>query len=316
MKLLLVLFVALSLNATSLLRLHVSKNHTFLAFIDSLAQAKYVSTVPRTIYLSKYKNDLNKFIALHKEISKSFVKGCPTSNNFLNVLYIESLKYKTFAKFEQKIKSYKVRIGRSKLNKYFVYLHKLYPRFDKILWKKTYRGVLYRKNKLKKMMKEKHFDKMVDKILHFYNVKAKDVGTMEVAFYPISYGRRINAYSMGNIESIGIFVGRGQNLIWMLSATILHELEHTIYRKSKFVKKNFLNIRDKKRNRTINEVFATAIGAGWGYKELTGKYPTRNWYANKTYNKFGKMIYPKVSKYLNSGKKIDKEFAKYIKEIL
>jgi hypothetical protein len=165
-------------------------------------------------------------------------------------------------------------------------------------------------------MKDKHFNKLVDQILYFYGVKAKDVGVMNIAFYPISYGHRINAYSIGNVETIGIFVGRGQNLNWMLSATILHELEHTIYRKSKFVKKHFLSIKDKKLNRTINEVFATAIGAGWGYKKLTNRYPTRHWYANKVYDTNAKKLYPIVSKYLNNGKRIDNDIVKFIHKIL
>ena len=196
------------------------------------------------------------------------------------------------------------------------YLDKLYPRFEKIIWEKTSKGLIYRKNKLSKLMKQKNFDNIVRKILHFYGVKENDIGTIHVAFYPISYGRNINAYSMGNIESIGIFVGRSQNLIWTLSATILHEIAHTIYAKSNFVQKIFLTIKDKTRKKNINEVLATAIGAGWGYNSLINKYPTKAWYANKKYDKYGKMIYPKIKQYINNGRVIDKEFATYVKGLL
>ncbi len=165
-------------------------------------------------------------------------------------------------------------------------------------------------------METKQFNLKIEKVLNFYGVKKVDMGVMDIAFYPISYGNNINAYSMGNIESIGIFVGRSQDLIWMLSATILHELAHSIYRKSKFVQKNFLNIKDKKRNRTINEVMATAIGAGWGYNILTNKYPVKLWYNNKDYDKYGKMVYPTVKDYINNNKLIDEEFAIYIKGLL
>ena len=315
-KLFVIFCITLSLNGSELLKLYVNKNHTFITFIESLSEARYVSIVPKRIYLSKYKNDIEKFVNLHKKISKARINKYKGTKSLLSAMYIESLKYKKFSGFEKSIRSYKIGLKQSDINKYFNYLHKLYPRFEKIIWKKTSRGVIYRKNKLEKMMKEKNFDKLVNKILHFYNVKAKDVGVMNVAFYPIAYGKRINAYSIGNTESIGIFVGKSQNLNWMLSSTILHELEHTIYRKSKFVQNNFLNIKDKKRNTTINEVFATAIGAGWGYKNLTGIYPVRSWYANKTYNKFGKKIYPMITEYLDNGKKIDKKFARFIKSIL
>ena len=309
-------FIFVNLNANELIKLHVNKNHTFLTFIESISDAPYVSKVPKSIYLSKYKNDIAKFVELHKKISKSAIKKHPKTRSLLKALYLESLKYESFEKFEKRIKSFEVGIGKPALKKYFIYLNKLYPRFEKILWKKTYKGVLYRKNKLKKLMKMKKFNDMIERVLEFYDVKKSEIGVMDVAFYPISYGSNINSYSMGNIESIGIFVGRSQNLNWMLSATILHELAHSIYRKSKFVQNNFLNIKDKKRNRTINEVFATAIGAGWGYNKLTNKYPLRLWYNNKVYDKYAKEIYPKIKEYIDNDKVIDKKFATYIKGLL
>lgn len=311
-----IIFVIVNLNASELIRLHVNKNHAFLTFVESISGLKYVSSVPKTIYLSKYKNDIEKFVELHQQISKSTIKKHPNTKNLLRALYLESLKHKSFTAFEKKIKSFEVGIGQVSLNKYFRYLNKLYPRFETVLWNKTYKGLIYRKNKLEKIMKTKEFDLKIKKVLNFYDVKENEIGVMDIAFYPISYGSNINAYSMGNIESIGIFVGRSQDLIWILSSTILHELAHSIYRKSKFVKKNFLNIKDKKRNRTINEVMATAIGAGWGYNSLTDKYPVKLWYNNKKYDKFGKIIYPKVKEYIDNNKVIDKEFAIYIKGLL
>jgi hypothetical protein len=315
-RILILLLLIINLNAKDLIKLHVNKNHTFLTFVESLSDASYVSKVPKRIYLSKYKNDIAKFVELHKQISKTRIKKHPNTNNLLKALYFESLRYKTFKEFESKIKSFEVGIDTKSLDKYFRYLNKLYPRFEKILWNKTHKGLLYRKNKLKKLMKMKKFNQMIENVLKFYDVKKSEIGVMDVAFYPISYGSNINAYSMGNIESIGIFVGKSQNLNWMLSSTILHELAHSIYRKSKFVQQNFLNIKDQKRNRTINEVFATAIGAGWGYNKLTKKYPLRLWYNNKVYDKYAKIIYPEIKKYIDSGRVIDKEFATYIKGLL
>ena len=310
------IFFILNVNASELIKLHVNKNHTFLTFVESLSGLKYVSTVPKTMYLSKYKNDIEKFVELHHEISQSSIKNHPNTKNLLRALYIESLKYTSFATFEKKIKGFTVGIGHVKLNKYFNYLNKLHPRFEKILWNKTYKGLIYRKKKLEKIMKVKQFDLKIKKVLNFYGVRKEDIGVMDIAFYPISYGNNINAYSMGNIESIGIFVGKSQDFIWMLSSTILHELSHSIYGKSEFVKKNFLNLKDKKRKRTINEVMATAIGAGWGYNSLTNKYPVKSWYNNKDYDKYGKIIYPKVKNYIDNNKVIDKEFAIYIKGLL
>jgi hypothetical protein len=308
--------VIININANELIKLHVNKNHNFITFIESLSGANYVSSVPKSIYLSKYKNDIKKFINLHKIISKAKIYKYSKTKNFLEAMYIESLNYKSFKEFENKLKSFTISVKYEERNRYFLYLNKLYPRFEKILWKKTYKGIIYRKNKLAKLMKDKKFNNIIKKILFFYDVKVDEIDIMDIAFYPISYGNNINAYSIGNIESIGIFVGKFQDLNWMLGATILHELAHSIYRKSNFVQNNFLNIKDKKRNTTINEVFATAIGAGWGYHQLTKKYAVKQWYNNKTYNKFAKEIYPKIKKYIDNKKKIDKKFAVYIKGLL
>jgi len=313
---LLVFMFSININATDLITLHVSKNHIFLTFIESIAGTSYVSSVPKDIYLSKYKNDIQNFTNLHKEISKSTILKYDKTKNLLRALYIESLKNNTYKEFSNKIKTFEVGVGKTKLRKYFKYLDKLYPRFEKLIWEKTSKGLIYRKNKLSKLMKQKNFDNIVRKILHFYGVKEKDIGTINVAFYPISYGRNVNAYSMGNIESIGIFVGRSQNLIWTMSATILHEIAHTIYAKSNFVQKNFLTIKDKTRKKTINEVLATAIGAGWGYNSLINKYQTKAWYANEKYDKYGKKLYPKIKQYINNGRVIDKELATYIEGLL
>ena len=316
LKILLLFVLCIQLNAKDLVKLHINKNHIFLTFVESISGVRYVSKVPKRIYLSKYKNDIKNFVKLHKKISRSSIKKYPHTRSLLEAFYFESIKHENFSDFENSIKSYKVGIGKKDLNKYFSYLHKLYPRFEKIIWNKTYKSLLYKKSKLKKLMKSKHFETKLHKVLKFYGVKKSDIGVMDIAFYPISYGNNINAYSIGNIESIGMFVGRSQDLTWLLSATILHELSHSIYRKSKFVQRNFANLKDKKRKRTINEVLATAIGAGWGYHSFTNKYPVRLWYNNKIYDKFGKLVYPKVKYYIDNDKVIDKEFGQYIKGLL
>ena len=103
---------SLSLFGTNLLKLQVNKNHTFLTFVESLAKKKYVSNVPRRIYLSQYKNDIAIFVKLHNEIAKSNIKEYKKSKNLLQAMYIESLNYKSFDKFEKKIKTIKLELGK------------------------------------------------------------------------------------------------------------------------------------------------------------------------------------------------------------
>ncbi len=219
-------------------------------------------------------------------------------------------------KFKESILKFKTTINRKQVKKYFKYLAKLMPIYEKLIWNKTYRKVKYRKQKLQKIMNNVKFDKLILKVASFYGVKRKDIPMMHIAFYPISYGNNINAYSIKNIETIGIFPNKPQSLTWLLSATILHEIAHTIYRKSKLVKQNILNIKNKKTKTTINEVLATSIGAGWGYNKITNKYANKSWYNNKIYNDVAKDIYPKLKRYIDTNKKIDKKLIKYIKELI
>ncbi len=276
----------------------------------------YVSTVPKQIYLKKYKNDIGAFISLHNRVSKSRIYKYPKTKSLLEALYIESLKYNTLKEFKSNILRYKTTLKQKDLNKYFKYLFKLLPRYEKIIWNKTYKKIHYKKKKLEKMMKDSSFNDLIIQVALFYGVKKKDIPQMDIAFYPISYGNNINAYSIKHIETIGIFPNKPQSLSWLLSATILHEISHTIYRNSKIIKNNFLNIKNKERNTTINEVFATAMGAGWGYNKITNKIAKKPWYNNKTYDKYAKKIYPKLKRYLDNDKIIDKAFILYIKELL
>ena len=121
---------------------------------------------------------------------------------------------------------------------------------------------------------------------------------------------------MKNLETVGVLVNRKQNLRWLMSATILREISHTIYFKSQILNKSF-NIKEKKKKLLIIEGFATAVGAGWGYNKLTSKDPKKLiWYNNKSYDRFAKKIYPKLKIYLDKNKKIDKKFIIYIKGLL
>ncbi len=287
-----------------------------MTFAESLSGSTYASSIPKQIYQKKYKSDISKFVLLHKKASKSAIYGYLQTNSLLEALYMESLKYNSLNEFKRNILKYKTSLGKINFKKYFIYLSKLMPRYEKLIWNKTYKKIKYRKKKLEKIMKDSNFNDLIIKVASFYGVKKDDIKKMDIAFYPISYGNRINAYSIKHIETIGIFVNQRQSLSWLLSATILHEISHSIYRQSNIMQNNFLNIKDKQRNTTINEVFATAIGAGWGYNKITNKNAIKPWYNNKTYDKYSKIIYPKLKIYLDNDKIIDDEFIKYIKDLL
>ena len=110
-----------------------------------------------------------------------------------------------------------------------------------------------------------------------------------------------------------MLVNKNNSLKWLLSATIMHEISHSIYFKSEIIKNNF-DIKDKKKNLLLLEGMATSIGAGWTYKMINKKVnKSLSWYNNKKYDAMAKQIYPMMDKYLSNEKKIDNEFITFIK---
>ncbi len=305
------LFVVFA-NSSELVKLHINKNHALITFVESLCDTRYASKIPKRIYLNKTTKDkklISSLKKIHRKLSRTSISKHKQTRNLLEALYIESLKSVSLKELEFRIASYRTGLKRSDLKRYFNYLYKIMPIYEKIIWDKDYKKLVQKKEQIVKLMDKYNFDNLIKKVAIFYDVDINDIGNIDVAFYPISKGNNINAYRIKNLETIGVLVNKKQNLKWLLTATVLHEISHTIYFKSKIVKKNF-NIKNKKKRLNIIEGFATTIGAGWGYKQLTGKLINIKWYNNKAYDKFAKTIYKDIEKYLNNNKKLDKRLIK------
>ena len=280
-----------------------------------MCDVSYSSKVPKKIFQKKYKNkeDIKKLKLLHKKITRAAIFNYKGTRSLLEALYLESIKSNRLKEFEQAILKYRTSIKKNEIKKYFSYFKKILPVYEKLIWNKEYKKLVYKKEKIIKLMKKYDFDNMIQKIAIFYGVSIKNIGIIDVAFYPISYGNNINAYRIKNLETIGVLVNKKQNLKWLMSATILHEISHTIYFKSDIVKEN-LYIKNKKKNILLVEGFATSIGAGWGYSKFNKKAVKKiSWYNNKKYDRFAKKIYPNIKTYLDNNKQLDKKFIRYVK---
>ena len=274
---------------------------------------KYVSKIPRQIYLINYKNDTAKFTLLHKRISKATIYKYNSTKSLLDALYIESLKYTSLKDFKLKMLGYKTSLKKVEFEKYFKYLSKILPIYEKLIWDTTYKKMEDKKLRIEKSMKISDFNSLIKKIAFFYGVNKKEIGLINIAFYPLSFGNRINIYTNDNIKTIGMFIRRKHNLSWLLGSMILHDISNTIYSKSKIMNDKLLNT---KKDTIIKEVLSVAISSGWGYNKISNKYAKRPWSKNKEYDKYARIIYPKLKLYLNNNKVIDKEFIKYLKELL
>lgn len=315
----LVLFLFfINLNASELLRLHVNKNHGLLTFVESLCDVRYSSKAVKRYYNLKSantnSNDLQKLKNLHYTISKSAIYNHKKTRSLLEALYLDSIKFNSFANFKNHIFKYRASINKKILNDYFGYIEKYKKSYEKIIWNKNLKKLQRVREKLKLLIQKHNLDQMIKQIAKFYKIPLDQIGEFNLALYSIPLGKNINAYRIKNLETIGVLTHKKQNLNWLLTATILHEVSHTLYFKSDFIKKHFMNNQTNSQKTLFQEVFATAIGAGWGYENITGKTTLTPWYNNKHYDNLSRKIFSKLKEYLDSSKQIDKEFISFMKE--
>lgn len=312
-----ILFLYSSLFSSELIKISINKNHNLIVFAESLSDTKYVSDIPKKIFLKSNSTfDLKTFKTLHKKVSKSRIYKHNQTKSLLEALYINSLKHSSFKGFQTDMLAYKTSLNKQVLKSYFKSLKRLEKIYTKLIWDKEYKKLKYKKHQLEKIIKKSNYKNLILKIAKFYGVKKQNLKTMQIALYPLSKASNFRAFSIKNIETIGLYPHKRQNLKWLLTATVLHEISHTIYFKSDIVRKSF-NIKNKKDRLKIIESFATAIGAGWGYEKLSGKVLYKfPWYNNKTYDKLSKRLFVKIKPYLDNNKTIDKNIITYIKGII
>ncbi|MCK5294949.1 MAG: hypothetical protein KAJ49_09870 [Arcobacteraceae bacterium] len=306
----------INLSASEFINIEINKNHGLLTFIESLSDVRYVSKAPKQLYIKNLNVDLKelkKLKFLNHKITRGAIYKYPYTRSFLEALYLESINHKTLDTFQKKITSYRTSLKEQDIKRYFDYLKKYTPIYEKLIWDKSYKTLQKRKIKLNHLIQKHNYDKLIRKIAKFYKIPQDEIGLFNIALYPIPFGNNINAYRIKNIETVGVLVNKNQNLKWLLTATILHEISHTLYFKSNYIKENFIKYETKKDKTTYQEIFATAIGAGWGYNKITNKISSTPWYNNKQYNRVSRKIYPKIKKYLDNNKTIDNDFVYFIK---
>ena len=97
---------------------------------------------------------------------------------------------------------------------------------------------------------------------------------------------------------------------------VLHEMCHVLYdeQPNEFqhtIEKWFAANKSPYRQYAYNffdEALATALGNGWGYKNISGQADTAEWYRNEYINGFAKELYPLAADYINGHQQLDKPF--------
>lgn len=268
--------------------------------------------MPKQTYLKNYKYDTTELKTLQHKLSRASIFEYSGSKNILEALYIESLNVDSLQALQLKINNYRSSMKKREIERYFEILSELLPQYEKRIWNKSYQKLLNTKEQLLALMTKNNYNDMIETIASFYGVDLAKAGVFDVALYPINSGNNINAYRIKNVETIGVLTHKEQNLKWLLNATILHEISHTLYFKSELVKKYFVSF-NKSEKLLITEGLATAIGAGWGYERMTGTLLSNiKWYNNSSYDRYAKILYPYISEYFANNKTLDTKMVKVI----
>jgi len=185
--------------------------------------------------------------------------------------------------------------------------------YDPLIWNKYLEQAHQQLQALQQHGKKA--DKMFVKLARFYQSGWSPNQPFTVALYLIpGISGNTTATPHANNLCVGILTGESDNIGRM--SVILHEMCHVLYDEQPDHVQHQLEgyFATSKSpyaalaNNFFDEGMATALGNGWGYKQLKGTEDTTPWYNNIYIDGFGHALYPLVSEYLEAGKAIDSNF--------
>ncbi len=316
-----------NLFASEYVEIKISKLHGLISFSESIMKTHYSLKSFQNIYIQKYGNNKlsqEKLFGLTKSydyIKTARVYEYKKNINFYNMIKIESVVAENLDELKKISISYRNSVDEGSVNTYFEMLKYFLPIYEELIWNSNEQKLKLKGEEIKKAMDSADYDQLIVKAANFYGVKKNNIDKIYLALYPIPDGDKTLAFMLGNVESIGVLVNKPKsNITWLLSATIFHEIAHTIYDKNKeqimsYFQNNKHASTQKVKN-IFNESTATAIGAGWAFYEVSGGlHSNGKWYNNEEYDTFAKKIYPLVTKYISEKKSIDQSFIDSIVEL-
>ena len=320
-KILLFILLLISFaNASDYVEIKINKLHGLISFTESLVSTTYSLKSFKKTYNEKYQKDtqaqkkLSKYKTLYEKVKVSRIYNYKKTVNLYKMIKIESTFAKSLEELREMVFMHKTAIDKDKLREYFKLLKYFLPIYDELIWKKNYKKLISKAADIKELMIKSKYDLLIKRAARFYGLKSTQIETIYLSLYPIPSGNNTLAFMLGDVESIGVLTNKKKsNVMWLLSATVFHEIVHVFYDKQKkkiaSYFKNYKRKSTKKVEKIFNESMATSIGAGWAfYKVSNGLVANGAWYNNKEYNRFAKIIYPTVSEYLDNNKTMDREF--------
>lgn len=312
------------------LELFHSKPSAFIHFLNSGFDQPFTSGAMKAlIHKSRIKGftagkNKARFEILKTYLSKGYnfdapagrPKGVWGADVFLALAATHDMK-----SFESKLSSILPYEG---ISAYFQLKAFLYDDFEKKVWNPTKD---FQNSELKKLLakiKSSDFKKKLARVKQFYNSSYPSELSLKVALVPINdEGIKDKNTVAHNLRDIQIVPYRKSSGAVDNLEVIFHEFCHAMYEgQSTTVQKE---IEDFYLNSThphsyftytfLNEALATAIGNGWYGISIDQGNIDRQWYSNKHINGLAKALFPEIRKYLESGRRFDRDFMKHTLEI-
>ncbi len=192
-------------------------------------------------------------------------------------------------------------------------LKKAEPVYDRLLWNNSAQKGITQKEELEKYASKA--SEIFSRFQHFYNSSWSAGIPFIVALYPIP-GKSGNSTATAHANSLCVGMFTDDTKYMETIGVVLHEMCHVLYdeQPQEFqheIEGWFAANKSPYRQYAYNffdEALATALGNGWGYKNISGQSDTAEWYNNEYINGFAKELYPLVADYINGHRQLDKPF--------
>lgn len=317
----LLIAVAVQLNAQPLIHFKISRPLSILAFLKTASGSGDMSRTLATYIgdntAGEDKVKFSKIIDNYRSLGLDYsytIPGYPESRprprTTMDLLIIAAVQARDEADFMQRI------IGLLP-NETWLQLGAVMkdasPFYDRMLGRPYAAAMNAQLGQLQKY--NTRLDGIFSKLSHFYgSTWSKDI-PFTVAIYPVP-GKRGNTTATPHSNSLVLAVLTEEKNYDIRVSVAVHEICHVLYGEQPMDLQLAMDkwfAANKNPNAVyagnyIDEALATACGNGWAYKELSGKEDTTPWYDNEYINAFAHAIYPMVKEYISANRQLGSAF--------
>lgn len=317
---LLFLFCA-SVSAQVPLQIKSSKVHALLNFMDTMAG--WPSTSPTLLEygqanIPKSNTEFYEAVEVYKTLNLDYSaereQYPELRHQYLstrNLIIMASVGSRDLHDFSERIMGYLPLTEHDKLMKCLITAA---PVYEQLIWSEYYESTQKIIGQISPYKKQ--IQSLFERAKQFYGgFWTKDYPFI-VSLYPIPGESGYTSATPHSNVLVGSFMADNHKDYEGRLGVIVHEMCHIIFDEQPLklqedIEKWYLE-NDSPYARYaynyIDEGLATAIGNGWAFEQIHGYVDSLDWYHDPYINQYAKAIFPLVKEYLESKKRMDKEF--------